>query len=184
MMRWFKVIRSALLIIGETTHPNPVRLFPAVSYATNTAIRLTLNNKHITSALFPTRTAPDLDLPPGDPVVEEVGPTCDAFCDALGDVVVGPPPLGLSDVLAALLVPWKKLDGSPVGGSCGDPVVALLVGLPALGTIVPDSVTVGTSRGNPYAAHSSAKSVPNRLDTLQEGLTPCTTENGTRVKHG
>lgn len=177
-MRWFKVIRSALLIIGDT-HPNAVRLFPAVSYATNTAIRQTLNSTHITSALPPTRTAPDLDSPPGDPVVEEVGPTCDAFCDASGDVVVGPPPLGLPDVLA-----WKKPDGSPVGGSCGDPVVALSVGLPALGTTVPDSVTVGTSRGNPYVAHPSAKSMPIRLDTLQEGLTPCTTGNGTRVKHG
>jgi hypothetical protein len=70
------------------------------------------------------------------------------------------------------------LDGSPVGGACGDPVVALSVGgFPALGTTVPDTVTVGTVRGNPYAAHSSAKSMLIRLDTLQEGLALCTTGN-------
>lgn len=166
MVKWFKVIRSALLIIGDTLlPPNAVRVFrePAISYATNTAVRQTLNSTHITSAPFTTRTAPD--LPPRDPVVEDVGLTCDAFCDALEDVVIGPPPL-----LTALLMPWKKLDGSPVGGSCGDPVVALSVGLPALGTTVPDGVIVGTSRGNPYSAHFSAKSIPIRLDTLQEGL--------------
>jgi hypothetical protein len=181
MARWFRVtvIRSALLIIGETlpNGANPVRLFPAVSEsydAINTAVRQTLNNTHITSAFFPTRTASD--LPPGDPVADDVGP----FCDTLGEVVVGPPKspaLGLlSDVPAAVL---KKLDGIPVGGSCGDPVVALSVGLfPALGTTVPDSVTVGTLRGYPYSAHSSAKSISNPVRHPTGGtLALCTTGN-------
>jgi len=127
--------------------------------------------------LFPNRTAPD--VPPGIPVVEDVGPNC----DDLGDVVLGPPksPL-LGFVLAALLIPLKKLDGSPVGGDCGYSVVALSVG--PLGTTVPDSVTVGTLSGNPYVAHSSAKSMPIRQTALQEGRALCTTGNEMRVKHG
>jgi hypothetical protein len=79
-------------------------------------------------------------------------------------------------------MPLKRLDGSPVGGSCGDPVVALSVGLPVLGTTVPDGVTVGTLRGNPYAAHSSAKSMPIQLDTLQERLAPRYVPQGTNAR--
>ncbi len=134
---------------------------PYYAANTNTAvIRQTLNSTHITSALFPTRIAPDL-LPT---VAEDVGPLCDAV------------------VLAAPLI-LKKLDGSPVGGDCGDTVAVLSVGFPPLGATVAGSVTVGTLRGNPYTAHSCAKSMPIRLDTLQEGLALCTTGNE-RVQHG
>lgn len=90
MVRWFKVIRSALLIIGgrPPLPHDPVRLLPAISYdATDTStavIRQTLNS-------FPTRTAPD--ALPTDPVLEDVGPSFDR-----DDVVLGPP----KSVLAAL----------------------------------------------------------------------------------
>ncbi len=120
---------------------------PYYAANTNTAvIRQTLNSTHITSALFPTRIAPD--LLPTDPVAEDVGPLCDAV------------------VLAAPLI-LKKLDGSPVGGDCGNTVAVLSVGFAPLGATVADSVTVGTLRGNPYTAHSCAKSMPIRLDTCR-----------------
>lgn len=137
MVRWFKVIRSALQITGGRTSSQPGPTLPDhYGTDTNTAVRQTLNNTHITSAVFPTRTAPE--LLPADPVVEDVGPVCD------GDDIV----------LAALVKPLKLLDGIPVGGA-DDPVGAPSVGpLPALGVILPDSVTVGTLREDPYTAHS------------------------------
>ena len=81
-----KVIRSALLIIGDTLHkPGPTfpghhlrhrrhrHILHRHSRQTNYNLGL-VSNSH--SASFPYR----------DLVVEDVGPLSDAFCDTLGDV--------------------------------------------------------------------------------------------------
>ena len=117
--------------------------------------------------MSPTRTAPELP-PPEDPVVED---------DALGVVEVGPPKSPLLPLIAL-----KKLDGIPVGGTC-DPVVTPSVGgFPPLGTTVPDNVTVGAVRGNPYAAHSSAKSNVNPVRLPAGGDSPLRTTGGTNAR--
>ena len=119
------------------------------------------------------------DEPPVVPVVED-----DGLSGPVADVVITDPLPGLVfDALAVPLVPGRKEEGSPVGGAS---VVPLGAGPFVLGEAVSEGgledVTVGTLRGNPFAAQSSAKSMLIQSDPCSGARSMYYCER-TRVKH-